>query len=393
MVDVHIRFSLRSKRWTLDFNVDPGATVLELKEVILQHRGIHADIDAFELWADQKCMSDDAPILKTSTFEFRFLGRKEGARRAAIRQMKLQSCTATPDGAAILRVQHMTSQKKLSEVLVNTPKDATIHDVRKAVLAVICETRWSELKIADVQTQGHTAVPNTSKIGDTREFLALCKRLKNGEDQLVQSKAAARSKAQATEVHLTTAQAVMLQKELYIGFSHPRYHEAMDELERAYPEGSRQYNVERQKLIRSVQSGVIQKYGLEPTFKGIMRMVGIIRGITHVDSVHWVGYNIERILSSALAVHEPARPVDFPVHVRAYYDWSSEARTHDVTLPRGSSILELKHLFCTEAHEFGVEFPIQRFYFSPFASPFKALPDDMLLNDDIFHLKVQCDLD
>lgn len=82
MVVVHVTFIFQKTSWTREFTVEPGTSVLKLKELMLQSKGEQADMESFEFRRVGKRIPDTKIIWKDVRFNFKFLGLERGARRA-----------------------------------------------------------------------------------------------------------------------------------------------------------------------------------------------------------------------------------------------------------------------------------------------------------------------
>lgn len=82
MVDVKILFEHNGKTWEHEFNVKKGATIANLKQVMLTPNGTKQDTDKFELRKNGRRVPNYVPIKRDAEYEFQYLGAEEGTRRA-----------------------------------------------------------------------------------------------------------------------------------------------------------------------------------------------------------------------------------------------------------------------------------------------------------------------
>lgn len=200
-IDITIAFDYETQHWTHIYKVEKGSTVLDLKDKILQKdKHDKSDVDSFELRLRGQRVSDAEEIHQEHTLYFEYLGVEEGTKRAKEDEMdrkkreqdrtnaakrKTQAQAPKPVAKAPTPVQvtdvsvlvkHAAPDMK-SEVSVQVPSDATIIQLRRAVLAVLGESKLSEVKIVKKQGQSFQSLDDADKIGSSREFLSMGRKL------------------------------------------------------------------------------------------------------------------------------------------------------------------------------------------------------------------------
>ena len=80
MVNITVLFQWEEQRWSHEFELEKGATVLRLKEQMLKGRGEQQDLDSFELRQRGRRVPDAEQILLDHVLEFEYLGAAEGRR-------------------------------------------------------------------------------------------------------------------------------------------------------------------------------------------------------------------------------------------------------------------------------------------------------------------------
>jgi len=83
MVNVHVAFSYRAQNWTHHFRIDSGATILQLKELMVSPTGTKEDIDSIELRQLGQRVPDWEVLLDDATLDFELLLAEEGGKLAA----------------------------------------------------------------------------------------------------------------------------------------------------------------------------------------------------------------------------------------------------------------------------------------------------------------------
>lgn len=216
MVLAHVSFRYQGVDWTRSFEVEEGASVLQLKEAMLRPGGGGAaDMECFELRQQGQRVGDFEKVGPDSCFDFMYLGQEEGAQRAARdaeikasydraaraeeeRKQKQEEERRRKEAARLeqlrreaeeqarreaakaprapknvdVKVKHAVEELR-SEVTVSVPSTATILDLRLAVMAALGESKLSEIKLIKKQGSAFTALGNEAAIGAQREFLAM----------------------------------------------------------------------------------------------------------------------------------------------------------------------------------------------------------------------------
>lgn len=178
---VHVDFSYRGQSWGHDFQVPEGGTVLRLKELMLRGTGTRADVASFELQRGGSRIPDYETVAENMSVSFAFVGPEEGARRTTgdeeASKRSFGELWAQAGSAEVgITVRHAVEEMQ-SEIVVQVPKDGTVLDVRKAVMAALGESKLSEVKLVKRAGSALTTLPNDAKIGDQREFLSMGRRL------------------------------------------------------------------------------------------------------------------------------------------------------------------------------------------------------------------------
>jgi len=81
-VCVSVSFNHEDQRWSHLFEVEPGTTIMKLKEKMIAPKGTKQDADFFELRLRGQRVSDAEKINQAVTLDFEYLGAEEGAKRA-----------------------------------------------------------------------------------------------------------------------------------------------------------------------------------------------------------------------------------------------------------------------------------------------------------------------
>jgi len=81
-VGVTVSFNYEDQRWTHEFDVEPGTTIMKLKEKMIAPKGTKQDADGFELRLRGQRVSDVEKINQAVTLDFEYLGAEEGSKRA-----------------------------------------------------------------------------------------------------------------------------------------------------------------------------------------------------------------------------------------------------------------------------------------------------------------------
>mmetsp|Transcript_60794 Transcript_60794/g.177659 ORF Transcript_60794/g.177659 Transcript_60794/m.177659 type:complete len:590 (-) Transcript_60794:383-2152(-) len=220
MVAVHVAFRYQGVDWTRDFQVEDGATVHQLKQSMVQPEGgTKTDVDSFELRQRGHRVFEFEPIWEESYFDFMYLGPEEGGRRAARdlaahksfenaaraeeerrrreeeerrrrdeearrdserraeRERRQAEERAAKEQAKApkqveVTVRHSVEELK-SQIAIRVMSNATILDVRLAVMAALGESKLSEVKLVKRQSGNLTTLSNDMPIGHVREFMSM----------------------------------------------------------------------------------------------------------------------------------------------------------------------------------------------------------------------------
>lgn len=241
---IHVAFRYQGVDWERDFHVEEGATVRQLKEAMVKPEGgSSADVDAFELRQRGHRVFEFEALWEESWFEFMYLGPEEGGRRAGRdaatresyaraaraeeeRQRKEEEARLRKEEEAWRREEEAQRQREreaererkkaeekaakeaakaaakapkqvdvtvkhaveelASQIVVNVLSNATVLDVRLAVMAALGEKKLSEIKLVKRQGTGAlVTLSNETSIGPAREFLSMGRVLRadSEEDQ------------------------------------------------------------------------------------------------------------------------------------------------------------------------------------------------------------------
>lgn len=217
---VHVAFRYQGVDWTRDFHVEEGATLRQLKETMVRPEGgSKADVDAFELRLRGHRVFEFEQIWEECWFEFMYLGPEEGGRRAgkdfiaqesyeratraeeerrrreeadrrrreeeaqrqrerdAERERKKAEEKAAKESARApkqvdVTVKHAVPEMA-SQITVSVLSNATVLDVRLAVMTALGEKKLSEIKLIKRHGGTLTTLSNETPMGGTREFLCM----------------------------------------------------------------------------------------------------------------------------------------------------------------------------------------------------------------------------
>mmetsp|Transcript_27769 Transcript_27769/g.82881 ORF Transcript_27769/g.82881 Transcript_27769/m.82881 type:complete len:585 (+) Transcript_27769:111-1865(+) len=230
MVAAHVGFRYQGVDWTREFHVEDGVTVRQLKEAMVQPEGgTEADVNSFELRQRGRRVFEFEQIWEDSYFEFMYLGPEEGGKRVARdvnakesyeraaraeeerkrraeedqrrraeeaeRQRQRQAeeerrkeeKRAAKEAAKApkqvdVTVKHAV-EELASQITVNVLSNATVLDVRLAVMAALGESKLSEIKLIKRQGGTLTTLSNETPIGAHREFLSVGRILRSQQEQ------------------------------------------------------------------------------------------------------------------------------------------------------------------------------------------------------------------
>jgi len=130
---------------------------------------------------------------------------------------------------------------------------------------------------------------------------------------LVAKEAPPVKKPPAPPPELSREQALNMQKELHDGFKQESFQQELKALKAKYPEGGRQFVVERSKLYSTVQHAVIPKYGYEANAKGIFLMGQALTTWSNQDpEIGLLGGQISVLLDPPPPPTPPAGADEFP---------------------------------------------------------------------------------
>lgn len=166
---------------------------------------------------------------------------------------------------------HVThaAEEDQSQISVEVMSTATILDVRRAMLALLGESKLSQVKLVRKWGTGYATLPDTETIGDRRELLSFGRSLS----------APPKPTESAAPTTLTLPQAIDLQRALMQGYGNQDFQAKLLKL-RAESASRKQARQEYQDLMRSVQNVVLPRFGFEATSSGVEEMIQAI-------DVHW----------------------------------------------------------------------------------------------------------
>lgn len=205
-----VKFSYKGQRWHHDFVMPRGSTVLQLKEKMVKS-GSKEEVNQVELQQRGRRVPDFEVLSRDEVFDFFLLWPEEGAKRARIdeanrnrpraeperpraqqeppqrqpEQPKPQPAEAaaapkpafSPFAAAPAGPQEVqvtvTHAVDGSQITVKVMSDATIMDVRRAVMAAVDEVKLSEVKLVKKMGSSFTSLTGDDKLGEKREFLSM----------------------------------------------------------------------------------------------------------------------------------------------------------------------------------------------------------------------------
>jgi len=128
---------------------------------------------------------------------------------------------------------------------------------------------------------------------------------------------AARGEAPSAAPSLTREQALSLQRDLHEAFAEEGFQSKLSELEESHPKGSRQFRVERQKLLLTVQSAVLPRHGFEGSQEGVMEMMRQFAGLEGDEEFQRTSLALNRLLRLVDASEPAAGPEAPPVGTEA----------------------------------------------------------------------------
>jgi len=197
-VCAHVKFSYKGQRWTHDFTIGRGTTVLQLKQQMLKG-GSKSEVDQVELQQQGQRVPDWETISRDQDFEFYLLWPEEGAKlaredeanrsrksaaqverpRARQEASRMPESNAEPKAAAPaassreeveVTVKHAVED---CQIIVKVQSTATVMDVRRAVMTALNEVKLSEVKIVKAMGPSFTSLTGDEPIGARREFLSM----------------------------------------------------------------------------------------------------------------------------------------------------------------------------------------------------------------------------
>mmetsp|Transcript_111160 Transcript_111160/g.346446 ORF Transcript_111160/g.346446 Transcript_111160/m.346446 type:complete len:377 (+) Transcript_111160:77-1207(+) len=328
MVDVVVSFSFLQREWTHAFHVDKGSTVLNLKELMLKSRGQEADFASFELRrAGQRTALPDAEALwQDERLEFRFLSERRRARRAE-RAAKRE--LAAQDRVEVV-LRHAQVEKE-SSLTIRVSADATLGEVRREAMAVLGETRLSELRLVARQGRSFASLPDGESLNARRELLTLGRKLEGAPQ-------------------LTMETATRLQLDLLAGFSAEEFQRELLAAEKEHGRESRRFMAKRQALTLAVQKEVLPRYGFEGTPKGVMQMMSAMQ--PYGPALVEAGQRIDVLLRNRdpPGAEQPAPAAEGgptgELTVVVQWDVNDPSKEAAMSLPRTCTMAQVKQALC-----------------------------------------------
>lgn len=174
------------------------------------------------------------------------------------------------------------------QITVMVSKSSTVLDVKEALAKKLKKPKIVKtMKLARKVGAGVAAFRDAEQLGGKRQFFVL------GVDSLKEAKGSRLPELSAT-------QAISLQYELLEGFSEVEFQSALKALLAEHGSDSPEFRRQRAKLLLTVQSHVLPKYGFEGTFYGAIEMVQVItKWSGENDEVARIGNEINRLLGFA----------------------------------------------------------------------------------------------
>jgi len=260
---------------------------------------------AFRLGGDPQCLSrmsaalaphmEDAQLRSAvRQVETSFLHTHPGAFFATSQDAPQGSLEATVK----IRIRHAVSG---AEVPLTVPASSTMGDIREALAkAVESEEVWRNGRLVESRRGGaFTSFKDGEKLQKRRRLLFL------GADLPTKQMNG------AAKVKLSRQQAVDLQNELLEGFRSGDFQERFRELQAKFPDGGATFYVERRKLVLSVQTKVIPKYGFAADLSGVFDMVRLLGTLPDEENeIGRRGWEIERLIGERETSHENAQAKD-----------------------------------------------------------------------------------
>eukprot|EP00927_Polykrikos_kofoidii_P046725 TRINITY_DN40867_c0_g1_i1.p1 TRINITY_DN40867_c0_g1~~TRINITY_DN40867_c0_g1_i1.p1 ORF type:complete len:327 (+),score=49.28 TRINITY_DN40867_c0_g1_i1:166-1146(+) len=153
---VHVAFSFDDQRWTHDFPVKAGSTVLELKRLMMVTNSDEASW--FELWRDSRQLSDDEVIIGGMVYNFVFLGPPK------------------------VRVRHALDEQRYVDVSVGT--GASVLDLRQAVATSLGEAVESVRIVSRISGAfGFRSLRDGEALDGRRDFTTTCEALRRNSSE------------------------------------------------------------------------------------------------------------------------------------------------------------------------------------------------------------------
>jgi len=301
MVKCTIAFQQEDTKWTHFFEVDEGATILELKQKMLAPRGTKRDVDAFELRLRGQRVSDSEQIFQEHTLDFEYLGPEEGAKKAREDAEEQKALQKAAEEAAKKKAAHDKAEKAKAKAAAQAPpaaKAAAKSAVKPksevvAVPDIPGVPLWKVVGGGDkggilvrqgVQTSS-PQLPERLSTGAVVEQLALegerlhYKRITGTgpEEGWVSLNISGKELMKAARVDegFTLQRAIQFQKDLLNNLRGPAFTQAMALNEEEFPDKkSSQYMMRRNMIIFGAQRDVLAKYGFDGSQKGVMQMMG-----------------------------------------------------------------------------------------------------------------------
>ncbi|CAE7211191.1 PCM1, partial [Symbiodinium sp. KB8] len=260
---------------------------------------------AFRLGGDPQCLArmsaalaphlEDAQLrAAVRQVETSFLHTHPGAFFATSQDAPQGSVEATVK----IRIRHAVSG---AEVPLTVPASSTMGEIREALAkAVESEEVWRNGRLVESRQGGaFTSFKDGEKLHKRRRLLFLGADLPTKQIN------------GAAKVKLTRQQAVELQNELLEGFRSGDFQERFRELQAKFPDGGATFYVERRKLVLSVQTKVIPKYGFAADLSGVFDMVRLLGTLPDEENeIGRRGWEIERLIGERETSHENAQAKD-----------------------------------------------------------------------------------
>mmetsp|Transcript_82602 Transcript_82602/g.143336 ORF Transcript_82602/g.143336 Transcript_82602/m.143336 type:complete len:319 (-) Transcript_82602:15-971(-) len=315
MVKCYIAFSNEDQRWTHNYDVEEGSTILELKEKMLAPKGgKKRDVDAFELRLRGQRVSDAEQIFQEHTLEFEYLGPEEGAKRAAEDaedQKAREKAKAAAEEAAKRKAAAAAkaaeapakggSRKPTGDLAVPEVPGVTLWKVvgggDKGGILVRQGLQTSSPQLPDRLSTG-AVVEEVELEGERLNY----KRLtgtgpEEGWVSLTISGKALVQKARAEDA-FTLERAIQMQKDLILKFKDPAFVQAISYIDDEFPDKkSAVYLGKRNMAIFGAQRDVVASYGFPGSQKGIMQMMGAYGPHSRDKEVERLGNEINKLLN------------------------------------------------------------------------------------------------